>query len=110
MAMQAGKLDKRIQIQRATETQDSYGEEVKTWPGTVIATLWAEKKDLDGSEPFQAQQVGAFVTTQFTVRYLSGIAAEMRVVHDGTPYDIKAVLESDRRKESLRLLCNRSAN
>jgi SPP1 family predicted phage head-tail adaptor len=99
--MRAGKLDRRITIQRATETRDGFNNVTLTWPGTVIATVWASKEDVRDSERFSSQEVGAEITTRFQIRWSSDVEnvnPKDRVVYDGRPYDIVAVKEIGRRE------------
>lgn len=97
--MKAGDLDRRIAIERATETQDDFGEPIQTW--ATLATVWASKEDIRDTERFMAQQVGAEVTTRFQIRYSATVASvnpKDRVVYDGRVYDIAGVKEIGRRE------------
>lgn len=102
--MHAGRLDRLIEIQRATETQNSYGEPVKAW--TSVATVWAERKDESGAELFAASQDQARMVTTFRIRYRDEprITPAMRVIEGEESFDVEAVLEVGRR-EALALKC-----
>lgn len=109
--MRAGKLRHRITIEEPVESQDDYGEEVRWWqPLPFLSETWAEKEDLSGRELFQAQQVNALVTTQFTLRYRTDVNARMRIKHDGQYYGIESVQDPDGEKKKLLLICSRSVN
>jgi SPP1 family predicted phage head-tail adaptor len=94
--MQAGRLDRRVEIQRRTQTQESNGEYVYTW--ATIATVWATVKDLRGAEFFSARQTNAEVTTRFYVRWIEGVTVLDRILYEGRVYDIAQVSEMARRQ------------
>ncbi|WEX07374.1 phage head closure protein [Chelativorans sp. AA-79] len=62
----AGKLDRRITIQRATSVPNDLNEPVKTW--VDLKTVWARRTDASDGERFAAGQVGSSLTTRFVVR------------------------------------------
>jgi len=101
MALEAGDLDRRIRIERATTATDAFGEEIKTW--VELATVWAQVVPLGGREFFEARQVNATQTTRFRIRYRADITREMRVIYDGLTYGIEAA-EEDRRFDRLEAL------
>src|SRR3970282_1169961 len=108
MALLAGTLARhRIAIEEATEAQDGYGAAIPTWG--MLATVWAEKKDLSGRELFQAQQVNAQTTTQFTIRHRGDVTAKMRVKHDGIYYNVESWQDPDGLEVMMILLCSREA-
>lgn len=96
--MEAGKLDRRIQILRASKTTNSLNEEIETWP--VLTTVWAAKRDVSDGERMRAQEVEAEITTRFTLRWSSAVAdvnPKDRVLYAGKTYDIFSVKEIGRR-------------
>jgi len=103
--MQAGKLDRRITLQGATESQSDSGEIIYTWGN--VATVWAELVSAKGNERFaNAQLIGKAITT-FRFRYSTAtkvITTKHRVVYDGREYDIVDVREPKRR-ETLEIDC-----
>lgn len=101
MALEVGKLDRRITIQSATTAPDAYGEPIETW--SDLATLWAQVVPLGGREFFEARQVNAEQTVRFRIRYRADITREMRVIYDGLTYGIEAA-EEDRRFDRLEAL------
>lgn|SRR5574337_65813 len=94
--MNAGKMDRRITLQRKSEAQDSFGEAIGTW--TDIATVWAEVAPLTGKERWAAQQVKAEADTLFRIHYLPGLTPLDRVLYNGKTYDVYSVIEIGRRK------------
>lgn len=95
--MRTGRLDRIITIQGFSSSQDSYGEEIKTWTDT--AKVWANKRNAKGNERFIANQDVATVDAIFTIRYREGITPLMRLLDaDGREYNILSVIEVDRRR------------
>lgn len=95
--MRAGKLDRRITIQKPVRVQDASGQMVDTWED--FATVWAEFRPLAGNERFLAQQVMAELDAQFRIRYLRGVTPLYRILYEGNEYEITAVLTPDRNRE-----------
>lgn len=98
--MQAGKLDRRITIERAAgKGRDSFNSIVEKW--LPVATVWAAKQDIKDAERIAAQEVGAEVTTRFQIRWSSVVTdvnPKDRIVFEGRIYDISAVKEIGRRE------------
>jgi SPP1 family predicted phage head-tail adaptor len=77
-------------------TENDYGEAVETW--TTLATVWAEKIPVRGSERYAAMQTVAEVDTRFKIRYRTDVSPLDRVVCNGITYDVLGVLEIGRRE------------
>lgn len=90
-----GQLDRRIIIERETETVTPSGSVVKAW--APIATVWAEVLQQTASEFFTGYGEAETGTVIFRVRYRPGITTADRVSYDGTPYGIKEIKELGRR-------------
>jgi SPP1 family predicted phage head-tail adaptor len=103
--MQAGTLRDRITIQSATFVQDDEGGRTAlTW--STFATVSAEVEPLSEQKQSFADGDISLVTHRITIRYLSGLTTKHRVVlPEGTPLAITQVLDPDRRRRSLVLLC-----
>lgn len=92
--MNAGKMDRQITLQRKYVTENESGEQIETW--TDIATVWAQKIDMRGSERFTASQTVAQVDTKFKIWYRRGLTPIDRVLYEGKLYDVGGVLEIGR--------------
>lgn len=91
-------FDRRITIQRATVERDAFNAHVETW-GTLV-TLWANFADVSTAEALRAQEVGATITSRFTVRSYPTTTATVtptdRISFDGRIYNIVGVREKER--------------
>jgi SPP1 family predicted phage head-tail adaptor len=94
MGLKAGKLDRRITIQRINDTGDSND----TW--SDVAVLWATKRDVRATERFAERQTIAEIDVVFTIRYPSFPISpdKNRVAYGGRTYDITGVTEVGRRE------------
>ena len=78
--MQAGKLDRRITLQRPSTTRGELGGQITTW--AAVATVWANIRDLTGRETFAAQAAGSHVSQVISIRHRTDIDATCRVLMD----------------------------
>lgn len=88
--MQAGKLRHRVTIQSPPTAQDEVGQPVGDW--VDFATVWADVRFINGLEAARTGIPTSAVTASIRIRYLAGVSANMRVLHDGKVFDVKAVL------------------
>lgn len=92
---QAGDLDRRITIQRAAlTTGGGFNEPQETW--TDLATVWAKRADASATEAYRAQEVGAQISTRFTIRYstlAASITPKDRISFQGEIFNISAIRE-----------------
>lgn len=87
--MRAGKLDRRVTIQRWTETgRNDLNEPIMAW--AVIATVWAQQRPDRGSERFAAAQVSGAAVMTFHIRYRADLTDQDRLVYEGKTYQIVA--------------------
>lgn len=92
----AGKLDRKITIQRFTSEPNALNEMVETWAD--FFTCRAMRRDVSDGEKFAAGQVGSSLRSRFTVRSSSEtrtVTPVDRLVHDGATWSIKGVKEAD---------------
>lgn len=83
-------LNKRCRIERKTVTLDSvYGSEVVVW--TLLAVIWCELRDImlpSRSESIKQGLAAAANQSRFRARYRTDIDSSMRIIVDGTIYQI----------------------
>jgi SPP1 family predicted phage head-tail adaptor len=104
MALQAGRMDRRITIQRVTLTYDALNNPVETW--AALATVWASKLEYIGSEAVAAEEVGAQMTTTFRIRWsikVSTVNPKDRLSFEDRTWNIQNVKEIGR-KEGLEII------
>lgn len=95
--MRAGRLDRRITLQRKSITQSDSGDEVIAWQD--VAEVWAEKVENRGEERFAAQQFIGHTVKTFRFRWSAAVdevTTEHRIQFDGRDYDITDVREIGR--------------
>jgi head-tail adaptor len=118
--MRAGRLDRKVSIQRKSITVSSSGDAIEMW--NTLSTRWASVNAVNGDERFSAPQLVAKQQTEFQVRWSSDIADLSpldRIVYPSVPdaspppavpnasiYDIVEVHEIGRR-EGLRVIAVR---
>lgn len=87
----AGKLDQRVTIQQKSITRNpANGEEAVVW--TLVAAVWAEAVPVRGNAFFAANQQQHTVDVRFRIRDRAGLAPDMRLLWNGSPYDITAII------------------
>jgi SPP1 family predicted phage head-tail adaptor len=97
--MEAGKLDRKIVIQRFTSTLDSYNEPVLSW--STLATRWASYQPISDGERFRAGETAATASARFVIRYSSAVSTlspKDQLTFDGDTWQILHVKEIGRRE------------
>ena len=100
-----GKLDRRITIERATESVNGFGEREKTW--ATFLECWAAldiKKARSMQEGIQSSTEAAKQRMQWRIRYSPDAAAiteKDRLVWKGKTMDIIGVAELGRNQDIL---------
>ena len=95
--MDAGELDRRITLQRASETEDGYGTVTGDWAD--IATVWAKLMPMSGAERLAASENAAFANVRFKIRKSSDVSdlnAKDRLVFDSVTHNIANVRQEGR--------------
>lgn len=107
--MRAGKLRRRVSLERRQVIQDVYGAEIVSW--AEFAAVHASVEPLSGREIVAALGQGeqALATTRIRIRSWRGVDGESvraadRVRVGGQVFDIEAVLEDERGVE-MQLMC-----
>uniref|UniRef100_UPI00376EA4BE phage head closure protein n=1 Tax=Ectopseudomonas hydrolytica TaxID=2493633 RepID=UPI00376EA4BE len=92
MALKAGRLRHRVDIQARQDVQDpNTGDVTPTWV-TVWPNVPAAIEPLSAREFIAAQAVQSQVVARITMRYRQGLDASMRILHKSTVYDIAGLL------------------
>lgn len=89
-----GNMDRRITIDRQTETVKLSGDVVKAW--TPVAVVWAEVIQSTATEFFTGYGEAETGTMIFRVRYRPGITTADRVTYNGQSYGLREIKEIGR--------------
>lgn len=102
--MRAGRLRHRVELQRAEDGIDGYGEQTPTW--RTLATVWAAIEPLTGREYFLANQNNSEVSGRITLRALPDfrLTPKDRVRYGTRLFDIQSVIERDERSTEWELM------
>ncbi len=95
MVLNAGRLNRQIQIQRATETRDEYGNMAKVWDDYGVP-LFASRQDVSDGERMSAGKWDNMLVTRFVIRatpFARNIFRYDRLVHEGVTYEIDGIKE-----------------
>jgi len=95
MVLNAGRLNRRIQVQRATETPDAFGGPQITWADHG-APIFARRRDVSDAERISAGKWDNKLVTRFTVRstaFSRDIRRTDRLVHEGITFEIDGIKE-----------------
>lgn len=108
--MQAGKLNKRVSVQKPDRVQDIES-------GAMIAGWVEVRKQFASIEPLSvnafvaAQAAQSKVSVRILLRYRDDITAAWRIVHKGRIYNIEGALpDADSGLEYLTLPCSQGVN
>jgi SPP1 family predicted phage head-tail adaptor len=89
-----GALKHRVALQQAVRSADGGGGFTETWQNLATAPeVYAAIVPLSGGEQLRFHQLEAAVTHRITIRYRTDITPAMRIVKDGTVYDIISALD-----------------
>ena len=104
MMIDAGKLDRKLQLLSLSPGRDEFGQPQNTW--TVVATLWGQRLTL--SQADIARKPGSSENAEvvrrsvrigkYLIRWRADITDTMRVRIDGLDYAITGIDEPDRRQ------------
>ena len=111
MSIAAGKLDKRVLLQRPENSKDSLGGIVSTW--TDVGWLWANLSYLSGREFLKNGLNTESCNVSVQVRkskLTAGISPEWRFVYQGEVFNIQAVLPDSVHAEMINLPCIKGMN
>ncbi len=101
--MDAGKLNRLVTLKRrALAARTRQGEQIASW--AEYATVWAERRDLTGTQRVMAQQLTEQQMTNFTIRWREDVSVTDRVAESGREWEVTQVAEIEN-GVGLSLLC-----
>lgn len=95
MKIDAGALDRRIDILTHNRTRDAAGQMAEAW--AVTATTYGQRLELRTSDIARGAGREAAPAARYLIRYRQDITVANRVQVDGSTYAISAIDEPDRR-------------
>lgn len=104
MALAAGKMDRRVTLERFSETRDEMNEPVMTW--APLATVWASYEPIRDGEKFRAGETAAGLSARFIIRYSSQVAdvgPKDRLIFKDVTYAIVGVKETGGRNVGIEI-------
>lgn len=96
----AGQRTELIVFQRATISEDAYGQSVQTWPGTTVATRRARVRFGTAQEKREAAQESGVQTATFECESsstLRTITLKDRISYLGSAWDLTEIAPLDRK-------------
>jgi SPP1 family predicted phage head-tail adaptor len=75
--MRAGRLDRRVELQKPTASLASSGQDQISW--VTVATVWAAVEPIRGRETFDAQKIASEVDVKILIRHRSDVLPTWRV-------------------------------
>lgn len=100
--MRAGDLKHLVEIQRYTETKNSFGETIAEW--YTVTMKRASISPISGKEYFVSKQVNAETTHRVYMRY-TDLKTSDRLVYDGRIFNIESILNHKEQNVSLEIIC-----
>ncbi len=102
MAVDIGKLNKRITLQRMVHKKDEMGQDKPVWEDWK--TLWATVKPMKSTEYKFIEKLAPEVTHRIYIRYRPGVTADMRIIYHGRTLNIAGPpVDVDERHELLEI-------
>jgi len=95
----AGKLDRYIDIERATLSNDDFNAPTQAWG--LLKRVPARVMSISDGERFRAGETFSSISTRFQISYTVAVAnldTRDRVTYEGRTYDIVGVKEIGRRE------------
>ena len=106
--LNAGSLNKRIEIQSKTSTADGLGGYSDVWATTK--TVWCAIWPLSASDVIEGMKTSAQVTHRVRIRYQSGITSAMRIKFGTRYFSIQGTpINPNEANEYLDLVCKETA-
>jgi SPP1 family predicted phage head-tail adaptor len=91
----AGKLDRRVELLTKTTTRDAAGQPIDAW--IVSATVPAQRLNLRSTDIRSSAGVETVPDAKYLIRWRAGVTTAMRATIDGITYSVVGVDEPDRR-------------
>lgn len=109
--MSAGKLNRRITVQRRSAGLDAYGQPSLGW--TSLLEVWADIQPIGGREKLRAMAYESTITHSVTVRFQSAFmpvieADGWRILYGSRIFQISAAIDKDDKRQYIVFDCTES--
>jgi SPP1 family predicted phage head-tail adaptor len=103
--MQAGDLDRRVDLQKKVITRTSTGAEEWSWVSQRI--VWASILPIRGREYMTADHLRSDIEVRIVMRYQRdlSVASTWRAVSENLVYSIKSIIQFRSDRKRLELMC-----
>jgi len=91
--MEAGKLSKRVTIQRKSNPPDSEGYAIEVWED--LQTIWASIKTTGSREFYAAQKLNTETTAVFEIRFTRSITVRDRIKYGSRYFEMLGINDVD---------------
>lgn len=95
MIIDAGKLDRSLELSTKTVTRDAAGQPIEAW--TVVATVPAQRLALRAIDIRSSAGIETVPDAKYLIRWRAGVSTAMRATVDGTTFVVTGVDTPDRR-------------
>lgn len=106
--MRIGKLNRRVSLQAPVTHKDAGGQEIPAW--TEISRPWTDIRYLSGREYATSDTTVSGATASIRMRYRTDLNAGMRIVYNGTIFNVLAVLPDEEDRDRVDLACSTGIN
>lgn len=104
--LRIGPLRQRVIIERATTSQDDYGQAIASW--ATVATRWGSLRALRGTEAVNGEQLAAETVHEIVLRGGVEVRAADRLVIGGRAFGVVEVCDPDGLAHQVRVLVKES--
>ena len=102
--MNAGRLDRLINIRKTTSTARSTDGAPIMTVATRASNVWAEKRPITGRENFINGAIFYEADTLFSIRYSTAVTELCTIYSNGESYDIKKIIDPYDRNRMMEIL------
>jgi SPP1 family predicted phage head-tail adaptor len=99
----AGRLNKRVTLQKPGSTNNDAGETVTTWSGQ--GSVWAEILPQGAAEFERVRAVHSSMTHQVTLRYRADLDNTWRILYGTRVFEILGIVNAEEKNAILALAC-----
>ena len=101
--MQIGSLNKRLELQSATQTSDNMGGFTEVW--ATVATVWGAVWPVSASEQVQAMQTTMTISHRLRIRHRSDLLPSWRIKFGSRYFNVVSLINPNEKGQWLDILC-----